>query len=176
MRSITPREREVLRLRFEEDLTQAEIGEIIGVSQMQVSRLIRQAVARLRLAAQKRSGAPGAVAALTSRSSRTSRSRSSAKPDRGRDRGQQPAVVVVERLDLVEDHHQQPEDLARDGDRHARPRAAPPARRATRAVARVQPRALDVAQRAADLRVGRDGQRASRPARRAACRAAPAGR
>ncbi|WP_187369014.1 SigB/SigF/SigG family RNA polymerase sigma factor [Baekduia soli] len=51
MRAITPREREVLRLRFEEDLTQAEIGEIIGVSQMQVSRLIRQAVSRLRLAA-----------------------------------------------------------------------------------------------------------------------------
>ena len=48
MHSITPREREVLRLRFEEDLTQAEIGELIGVSQMQVSRLIRQAVARLR--------------------------------------------------------------------------------------------------------------------------------
>jgi RNA polymerase sigma-B factor len=51
MRTITPREREVLHLRFAEDLTQAEIGEIIGVSQMQVSRLIRQAVARLRLAA-----------------------------------------------------------------------------------------------------------------------------
>jgi RNA polymerase sigma-B factor len=51
MRSITPREREVLRLRFEEDLTQAEIGELIGVSQMQVSRLIRQAVSRLRLTA-----------------------------------------------------------------------------------------------------------------------------
>jgi RNA polymerase sigma-B factor len=51
MMSITPREREVLRLRFEEDLTQAEIGERIGVSQMQVSRLIRQAVTRLRLAA-----------------------------------------------------------------------------------------------------------------------------
>jgi RNA polymerase sigma-B factor len=51
MLSITPREREVLRLRFEEDLTQAEIGERIGVSQMQVSRLIRQAVGRLRLAA-----------------------------------------------------------------------------------------------------------------------------
>ncbi|HMI71762.1 MAG TPA: SigB/SigF/SigG family RNA polymerase sigma factor [Solirubrobacteraceae bacterium] len=48
MRSITPREREVLRLRFEEDLTQAEIGERIGVSQMQVSRIIRQSVARLR--------------------------------------------------------------------------------------------------------------------------------
>jgi RNA polymerase sigma-B factor len=51
MRAITPREREVLRLRFEQDLTQAEIGQIIGVSQMQVSRLIRQAVAKLRLAA-----------------------------------------------------------------------------------------------------------------------------
>jgi RNA polymerase sigma-B factor len=48
MRSITPREREVLRLRFEEDLTQAEIGERIGVSQMQVSRIIRQSIARLR--------------------------------------------------------------------------------------------------------------------------------
>jgi RNA polymerase sigma-B factor len=48
MRSITPREREVLRLRFEEDMTQAEIGERIGVSQMQVSRIIRQSVARLR--------------------------------------------------------------------------------------------------------------------------------
>jgi RNA polymerase sigma-B factor len=52
MQTITPREREVLRLRFEQDLTQAEIGEIIGVSQMQVSRLIRQSVSRLRLAAQ----------------------------------------------------------------------------------------------------------------------------
>jgi RNA polymerase sigma-B factor len=48
MRSIAPREREVLRLRFAEDLTQAEIGERIGVSQMQVSRIIRQSVARLR--------------------------------------------------------------------------------------------------------------------------------
>ncbi len=45
---ITERERLVLTLRFGEDLTQAEIGERIGVSQMQVSRLIRQALARLR--------------------------------------------------------------------------------------------------------------------------------
>ena len=51
MRTIAPREREVLRLRFAEDLTQAEIGERIGVSQMQVSRLIRQSLARLRDAA-----------------------------------------------------------------------------------------------------------------------------
>ena len=38
----------MLRLRFEEDLTQAEIGERIGVSQMHVSRIIRQAITRLR--------------------------------------------------------------------------------------------------------------------------------
>jgi RNA polymerase sigma-B factor len=45
---IGERERKVLELRFGADLTQAEIGERIGVSQMQVSRLIRQALARLR--------------------------------------------------------------------------------------------------------------------------------
>jgi RNA polymerase sigma-B factor len=45
---LTPREREVIRLRFEHDLTQAEIGERIGVSQMQVSRVLRQAITRLR--------------------------------------------------------------------------------------------------------------------------------
>jgi RNA polymerase sigma-B factor len=44
---LTPREREVLRLRFEEDLVQREIGERIGVSQMQVSRIIRKAIRTL---------------------------------------------------------------------------------------------------------------------------------
>ncbi len=48
MAAITPREREVLRLRFVEDLTQAEIAERIGVSQMQVSRLIRAALDRVK--------------------------------------------------------------------------------------------------------------------------------
>jgi RNA polymerase sigma-B factor len=42
------REREVLRLRFVEDLTQSEIGRRIGVSQMHVSRLIRHSIAQLR--------------------------------------------------------------------------------------------------------------------------------
>lgn len=45
------REREIVRLRFEQDLTQAEIGQRIGVSQMHVSRIIRQAISRLRDAA-----------------------------------------------------------------------------------------------------------------------------
>jgi RNA polymerase sigma-B factor len=48
MRTLTEREREVLRLRFAEDLTQSEIGRRVGVSQMHVSRLIRQSVAKLR--------------------------------------------------------------------------------------------------------------------------------
>jgi RNA polymerase sigma-B factor len=41
------RSREILRLRFEEDLKQREIGAILGVSQMHVSRLIRQALEQL---------------------------------------------------------------------------------------------------------------------------------
>jgi RNA polymerase sigma-B factor len=48
LKLVSERDREVLRLRFEEDLTQAEIGERIGVSQMQVSRILRAALARLR--------------------------------------------------------------------------------------------------------------------------------
>ncbi|MBS1868495.1 MAG: SigB/SigF/SigG family RNA polymerase sigma factor [Actinobacteria bacterium] len=51
LRVVTPREREILRLRFGEDLTQSQIGERIGVSQMQVSRILRGALARMRAAA-----------------------------------------------------------------------------------------------------------------------------
>jgi RNA polymerase sigma-B factor len=48
MSVLSDREREVLRLRFAEDLTQSEIGQRVGVSQMHVSRLLRRAIARLR--------------------------------------------------------------------------------------------------------------------------------
>ena len=41
------RDRQILYLRFGEDLTQTEIAERIGISQMQVSRLLRRAVRRL---------------------------------------------------------------------------------------------------------------------------------
>ena len=37
----------MLRLRFREDLTQAEIGKRVGLSQMQVSRILRNALAQL---------------------------------------------------------------------------------------------------------------------------------
>lgn len=46
--ALTPREQEILRLRFEQDMTQAEIGDIMGVSQMQISRILRQTLTRLR--------------------------------------------------------------------------------------------------------------------------------
>ena len=46
------RQRTILRLRFVEELTQAAIGERVGLSQMHVSRLIRQALATLRDAAE----------------------------------------------------------------------------------------------------------------------------
>ena len=42
------REREILYLRFGEDLTQSEIADRVGVSQMQVSRLLRRSLHRLR--------------------------------------------------------------------------------------------------------------------------------
>jgi RNA polymerase sigma-B factor len=47
---LSERDRRILRLRFEEDLTQMEIARMVGVSQMQVSRLIRQSLARMRMA------------------------------------------------------------------------------------------------------------------------------
>ena len=47
-RHLPAREREILFLRFGEDLTQSEIAERVGVSQMQVSRLLRRSLAQLR--------------------------------------------------------------------------------------------------------------------------------
>jgi RNA polymerase sigma-B factor len=53
---LPPRSREVLRLRFEEDLKQREIGAILGVSQMHVSRLIRQALEHLQAVVAEEAG------------------------------------------------------------------------------------------------------------------------
>jgi RNA polymerase sigma-B factor len=52
LRLLQPRQREILRLRFFEELTQSQIAERIGVSQMQVSRLLARCVAELRELAQ----------------------------------------------------------------------------------------------------------------------------
>jgi RNA polymerase sigma-B factor len=49
-------EREVLRLRFVEDLTQSRIAEQVAYSQMHVSRIIRRALTRLRASADTEAG------------------------------------------------------------------------------------------------------------------------
>jgi RNA polymerase sigma-B factor len=48
LEALPEREREILLLRFGESKTQSEIAEIVGVSQMQVSRLIARSLAQLR--------------------------------------------------------------------------------------------------------------------------------
>jgi RNA polymerase sigma-B factor len=45
---LPPREREIVRMRFVDELTQSQIAERIGVSQMQVSRLLTKTLDRLR--------------------------------------------------------------------------------------------------------------------------------
>jgi RNA polymerase sigma-B factor len=57
MTALSNRERELVRLRFAEDLTQWEIGARVGLSQMHVSRMLRQIVARLREAAEHETSA-----------------------------------------------------------------------------------------------------------------------
>ena len=51
IRALPPREREVLLLRFGEDMTQSEIAARVGISQMHVSRLIRRSLDRLQAVA-----------------------------------------------------------------------------------------------------------------------------
>ena len=48
LHELTDRERRVLALRFVDELSQAEIGECLGVSQMQISRILRSVLDRLR--------------------------------------------------------------------------------------------------------------------------------
>ena len=48
LRALTPRERVILRFRFVDELTQAEIARNVGISQVHVSRLIRDALDKLR--------------------------------------------------------------------------------------------------------------------------------
>ena len=47
-RDLTPRERTIIRMRFYEDRTQAEIADELGVTQAQVSRLLTRMMASLR--------------------------------------------------------------------------------------------------------------------------------
>jgi RNA polymerase sigma-B factor len=60
MATLEPRQREMLRLRFFEELTQTQIAERIGVSQMQVSRLLRRCLEQLRERTEESTQALGA--------------------------------------------------------------------------------------------------------------------
>jgi RNA polymerase sigma-B factor len=51
LETLPERERLIVHLRFTEDLTQNEIAQRIGISQMHVSRLLRRALAQLRVVA-----------------------------------------------------------------------------------------------------------------------------
>ena len=50
---LAPRERQIIHLRFNEELTQAEIAERVGVSQMHVSRLLSGSLQKLRVWAEE---------------------------------------------------------------------------------------------------------------------------
>jgi RNA polymerase sigma-B factor len=52
LRGVSPRDREILHMRYFEDMTQAEIGAVFGVSQMQVSRLVRNSIERMQIVAE----------------------------------------------------------------------------------------------------------------------------
>jgi RNA polymerase sigma-B factor len=48
MRALPVRERLILKLRFDRDMTQSEIAQALGMSQMHVSRLLRRSLGKLR--------------------------------------------------------------------------------------------------------------------------------
>lgn len=58
LKSLPARERAIIRLRFIEELSQAEIGHRIGISQMQVSRLLRRSLEQLRVLANAQAEEP----------------------------------------------------------------------------------------------------------------------
>lgn len=57
LKHIPARERAMLRMRFVEDLTQTEIAQRVGISQMQVSRLLRRSLDQLRALTRDGAGA-----------------------------------------------------------------------------------------------------------------------
>ena len=48
MEMLTPQQKQVIYYRYFEDLTQSKIAQILGVSQMQISRLEKSALEKIR--------------------------------------------------------------------------------------------------------------------------------
>ena len=86
LRVLDDRERRILHLRFFEGLTQSQIAQQVGISQMHVSRLIRRSLEKIREEIGRGRGARGAAApggdilAQASRTSETASSSGSASP------------------------------------------------------------------------------------------------
>jgi RNA polymerase sigma-B factor len=59
MTTLPEREREIVRLRFFEELSQSEIAERVGISQMHVSRLLRRSFEEMRRTAESVAGSSG---------------------------------------------------------------------------------------------------------------------
>jgi RNA polymerase sigma-B factor len=87
-RVLPRRERQIVELRFAEDLTQAEIGERVGLSQMHISRILRDALNKLRLAAD------GGAAAPTSDRARMSAPGESRTQARSASRSRVPSAIL----------------------------------------------------------------------------------
>ena len=64
LRGVSPRDREILHMRYFDDMTQAEIGAVFGVSQMQVSRLVRSSLERMQSIAETHAERDTMTAAL----------------------------------------------------------------------------------------------------------------
>jgi RNA polymerase sigma-B factor len=60
MRELEPRDLSILRMRFVEDLTQTQIAAAVGITQMQVSRLLRRSLDQLRASSDPHAEAPSA--------------------------------------------------------------------------------------------------------------------
>jgi RNA polymerase sigma-B factor len=80
--SLPRRDRLALRLRFDRDMTQAEIGRVLGISQMQVSRILRRALSAVRATAEARPEAAPASPAARRAAATSGRPRASACPAR----------------------------------------------------------------------------------------------
>jgi RNA polymerase sigma-B factor len=65
MRGVPTRDREILHMRYFEDMTQAQIGDVFGVSQMQVSRLLRHSIERMQIVADAQAPRDRQVASTT---------------------------------------------------------------------------------------------------------------
>jgi RNA polymerase sigma-B factor len=61
---LAPRERRIVQLRFQREMTQSQIAAEVGLSQMQISRILRHSLERIRsIVDGETAGAPGAQAA-----------------------------------------------------------------------------------------------------------------